>query len=573
MSSKESIQPQQPIHSLRKDNQTFHGYVEDQSGAGKTSADIEIKPLNLSQIECGLGSTATRLPDHIHPSSVNYPEPFSSRAALGILTKLTSDIDGLELDPDQVIVRSSLEKIIAEVLDVIPAQSAERISPNTSPAELISRAQNTNPAVFLIDHQTDIAPEQLKQLISSAEIHGHLVVKVNGQSLDENQSDNLIQIGEHQIDGTDSIIGYAIISKPVLEIYNPHRMVFMLPQYRLEKTGNHTSPEIIRTSRQAIIDINGLRSKPEQILMAEGSYDALDQTLKIMGKLGIKNVIGRGSHFPYIKQLANRHFLNYKAESSQNPLDQTGSTLELAAKISKNDLPPSVIYLDVPSNPTGFVDNLKDITTLIEAAKSKGHVVFVDCAYGDLLPEYQDLLNLANTHHNVVTFASFSKNRHMAGERLGYANLPPHLTAHINMLNLMPQAHITQSGLDKLQNLAAINQESFIISSRQEVEVRKQALIDSLSAIPEVRIAKTDPAVSIIYVDLQFENYSLSVSVGQLLQQRYGVNCEPGEEFTVTDSGLGPTGFRLRIPPQIEDSVEIANRLEGLIAEIKNLHA
>jgi histidinol-phosphate/aromatic aminotransferase/cobyric acid decarboxylase-like protein len=387
-------------------------------------------------------------------------------------------------------------------------------------------------------------------------------------------------VGEHQIHNTDSTIGYAVVGKTVLQAYNPYRMVFMLPQYRLEETGNYSTPEIEFSAKKIIIDLNRLIATPDQLIFGEGSYDALDQMLQSFGNLGYNQVIGRGSHFPYIQQLADRHFVNYQAVAPESSLDQTGASARLTKQLEIEDLPPSIIYLDVPSNPTGFVDSMDDLRQLIQVAQTKNHLVFIDSAYGDLLPQYQDLLNLPSQHDNVVTFGSFSKNRHLAGDRLGFAHLSKPLTNLVSQSGLPLSSTMTASGLARLQSLATIDQAEFLAASHTQVSERKQVLVDSLQELPGVRVASTDKAVSIIYVDLidneikealaNLQTKNPALSIGRILKERYGVNNEPGEEFINTDPGLGATGFRLRIPPQIEQSQAIALRLNDLMNEIVN---
>ncbi len=578
---------------IRTNQEHFHGYVN-----GKNHEAI-IRPTGLKPIECGLGSSLIQ-PKGID-AQINYPHPYAADFSRRILTdiKLADSVD-----PDQVIVRTSHKRIVDEIARTLPEKSAPLVYcqsdqeifelPEGRVANpkiivknldgnkgelLVQYAEHNKQSVIFVDASEDIQIGDIARIYDAAMQNNHLLVLHDPQGKYKELSEN---DGHVILTGTRGEIGYAILPRPLFDAYNNMRMVFMLPRHRMQNPESKGSSHLEKQMGRHLLGRYGLPLPNDRVYWGEGSYDVLDQ---MIGVLPFDRVVGLGAHFPYIKQHALRNGKKYQAFQHDHTLDFGNNLQAFKEFIREEESVPSILYIDIPSNPSGHVYAVQEVEEFLRVAQEKGHFVLLDLAYGDLMLNVDDYYRLVNTYSNLSVLGSFSKSMGMAGERIGYGIMGETVS------EIMNRSKITSPVTPKTYQLisSVLDPEtmySHLEESRALVEKGKEALINSFRQVNaeldrscpgiKITIASTHPSASILYARIEGADQlleqsglkQLGVSVGKILSERWRVTCEAGEEFADTHPLTNITGFRLRIPSDIHDAPEVASRVFYMLYEL-----
>ena len=147
----------------------------------------------------------------------------------------------------------------------------------------------------------------------------------------------------------------------------------------------------------------------DNFVITNGASEALDLVLRAVGKPGGKILL----HAPY--------YYSYKPLVEMNHLTPVfvGTT---KGKINMEEFHKAVhdvdaVLINSPSNPTGRVQDVKDLREIERATADLGLPLISDEVYKDLIYERENY-NLSGPH--VVTVNSFSKTFAMCGFRVGY---------------------------------------------------------------------------------------------------------------------------------------------------------
>ncbi len=95
---------------------------------------------------------------------------------------------------------------------------------------------------------------------------------------------------------------------------------------------------------------------------------------------------------------------------------------------------PVVTFLCSPNNPSGTVESLQVVKSLLKATNSVSGLLCVDEAYAEFAPE--SALNLVNNDTALVVTRTYSKTWAMAGARLGYLIGPTWLITELEKVAL-----------------------------------------------------------------------------------------------------------------------------------------
>jgi len=150
-------------------------------------------------------------------------------------------------------------------------------------------------------------------------------------------------------------------------------------------------------------------SDAENFVITNGASEAIDLTLRAIGKIGDKILV----HKPY--------YYSYKPLIEMNYL-QPVFTETIAGKIDIDDFDKKVrdckaVLINSPCNPTGRIQEISTLKGIEKITKDLNITLISDEVYKDLIYKRENYL-LSGPH--VVTINSFSKTYGMCGFRVGY---------------------------------------------------------------------------------------------------------------------------------------------------------
>lgn len=201
-----------------------------------------------------------------------------------------------------------------------------------------------------------------------------------------------------------------------------------------------------------------------------------------------------------------------------------------------------VIYIDNPNNPTGQIIRLSDIQKIVKKAAELHIPIIIDEAYGDFMDKSNSAISLCEDFDNLIIVRSFSKGLGLANLRLGYVIIKGPIKEYYNTVNIPPFVFAdTLSGLA----IESLEDESFIINSRQQIKKAKEKLITACKG--KFNIAQTSlevPIFLISHADPKKDLYDTFL--------KSGIITAPGEEFP----GIGKNYARIRIPAEISEMIK-----------------
>ncbi|WP_176086337.1 pyridoxal phosphate-dependent aminotransferase [Martelella sp. HB161492] len=223
----------------------------------------------------------------------------------------------------------------------------------------------------------------------------------------------------------------------------------------------------------------------------------------------------------------------------------------------------SVIFVNSPSNPTGWTASVEDLRTLLDIARKNGIWIMADEIYalyhfgGGRAPSFMDIMEADD---RIVFVNSFSKNWSMTGWRIGWIVAPAEMGDVIENL-----VQYTVSGVPQfLQKgaLAAVRDGDGVITENfRRASLSRDILCDRLLATNRVQTLKPEGA---LYAFLKVDGITDSRRAALDIVDKTGVGLAPGSAF-----GPGGEAFLracfLRDPKQIEDA---ADRLCDYIAKL-----
>ncbi len=168
------------------------------------------------------------------------------------------------------------------------------------------------------------------------------------------------------------------------------------------------------TLREAIAERHGV--EPAQIFPSNGSNEAIQLLLSVRG--------GKGRTVAIFSPTYTLHSHLSWLTGTDVGAHRRGEDFRLSPEVVKETVVshgPDVVFLCMPNNPTGTLDD----PAVIDAALSGSSLVLVDEAYGEFGGAPSAAPRVAE--NDVAVVRTFSKAWAMAGLRLGYAVADPDL--------------------------------------------------------------------------------------------------------------------------------------------------
>ena len=212
------------------------------------------------------------------------------------------------------------------------------------------------------------------------------------------------------------------------------------------------------------------------------------------------------------------------------------------------------LFLNTPSNPTGWTASREDLTTILALARTHGLWIMADEIYarfhyaGGRAPS---LLDTRQPDDRILFVNSFSKNWSMTGWRIGWIVAPPEtgqVLENLVQYSTSGVAHFMQMGA-----VAALNAgDVFVESNIEKATLSRDILCEALVATNRVETLKPDGA---LYAFLKIDGITDSRQAALDIVDKTGVGLAPGTAF-----GAGGELFLracfLRDPRQITDAAE-----------------
>ena len=212
------------------------------------------------------------------------------------------------------------------------------------------------------------------------------------------------------------------------------------------------------------------------------------------------------------------------------------------------------IFVNTPSNPTGWTATHQDLAALLGLARKHGLWIMADEIYalyyyaGGRAPSF---LDIKEANDRIIFVNSFSKNWSMTGWRVGWIVAPPE-TGQV-MENLV---QYSTSGVAQFLQKGAVTAldegDDFVRSNIEKATRSRDILCDALIATNRVETLKPDGA---IYAFLKVDGITDSRQAALDIVDKTGVGLAPGTAF-----GPGGEAFLracfLRDPAQVADAAQ-----------------
>ncbi len=232
----------------------------------------------------------------------------------------------------------------------------------------------------------------------------------------------------------------------------------------------------------------------------------------------------------------------------------------LEAAITPNT---KALFVNTPSNPTGWTATRDDLRAMLRIARRRGLWIMADEIYaryfyaGGRAPSFLDVMEDGD---RVIFVNSFSKNWSMTGWRVGWIVAPPQMGQVIENL-----VQYSTSGVAQFMQkgaIAALDEgDAFVQANIDKAARARDLLCDALIATNRVETLKPDGA---IYAFLKIDGVTDSRQAALDIVDKTGVGLAPGTAFGEGGSLFMRACF-LRNTAHVE---EAAGRLARYIAAL-----
>ncbi|MEZ2221098.1 pyridoxal phosphate-dependent aminotransferase [Rhizobium sp. RCC_161_2] len=216
------------------------------------------------------------------------------------------------------------------------------------------------------------------------------------------------------------------------------------------------------------------------------------------------------------------------------------------------------LFINTPSNPTGWTATHQDLSDILALAREHGLWIMADEIYalyyyaGGRAPSF---LDIKEADDKIMFVNSFSKNWSMTGWRVGWIVAPAEIGQVMENL-----VQYSTSGVAQFMQkgaVAALNEgDDFVRSNIAKATRSRDILCDALLATNRVQTLKPDGA---LYAFLKIDGVTDSRKTAIDIVDKTGVGLAPGTAF-----GQGGELFLracfLRDPAQVEDAAERLSR-------------
>jgi len=231
-----------------------------------------------------------------------------------------------------------------------------------------------------------------------------------------------------------------------------------------------------------------------------------------------------------------------------------GWRLDLERLFAACDARTRGIFVNSPSNPTGWIISAEEIAALFAFARRRGLWLVADEVYSRIVYGNRaapSFLDQTEPEDRLIVVNSFSKNWAMTGWRLGWLAAPSDLLPQLEKL-----VEFNTSGSPTFLQHAAIvairDGEPFIASFVARCRAARDVAIEGLSACRRVEVARPEGA---FYAFFRVDGMADSLAFAKELLRQTKVGLAPGSAFGPMGEGFLRLCFA-RDPHQIGEAIE-----------------
>jgi aspartate/methionine/tyrosine aminotransferase len=305
----------------------------------------------------------------------------------------------------------------------------------------------------------------------------------------------------------------------------------------------------------------GLHAKPvaeDRVVVTSSGMQAIFLSVQAIVDPG-DNVLVLSPAWPNIRA-AIRIFGGEPRDVALGRSNDAGFRLDLAAVEAGIDRRTRAIFVNSPSNPTGWMMSAEEASALLALARRHGLWLIADEVYARIVYGRRaatSFLDIIEPEDRVIVVNSFSKAWAMTGWRLGWVVAPAALAPTYQKL-----IQFNVSGAPTFIQHAAVaaieEGEDFIAATVERCRRGRDLAVEHLGALPRVRLRTPEAA---FYAFLQIDGLADSLSFAKRLVTEARVGIAPGAAF-----GLGGEGhLRLCFAASAERLVPGLERLAAAL--------
>lgn len=195
------------------------------------------------------------------------------------------------------------------------------------------------------------------------------------------------------------------------------------------------------------------------------------------------------------------------------------------------------IFVNSPSNPTGWVMSAAEQRTVLEFCRARGIWLIADEVYDRIhygARHAPSFVEIAEAEDAVIAINSFSKTWCMTGWRLGWITAPESLGRTLEMMNEYNIACATTFA--QHAGITAIAEgEPFVAETLARYRAGRDLVYRRLCAMPRVSLALPEGA---FYAFFAVDGLSDSLALAKRLLLEHGVGMAPGSAFGAPGEGF-----------------------------------
>lgn len=248
------------------------------------------------------------------------------------------------------------------------------------------------------------------------------------------------------------------------------------------------------------------------------------------------------------------------------PMDFTpeGWSLDVDRLFSKVTSRTKAIFLNSPSNPTGWVASLDVLSAILDRARALGLWIIADEVYGRFYygagqraPSFYDI---ADENDRILYVNTFSKNWAMTGWRIGWLSAPAELGQVIENL-----IQYTTSGVAVFSQRGALTALTsggeFLEEQIERAREGRRITVDGLSPHQRIRFAAPEGA---FYFFFGVDGISDTRQLALDLVRETGVGLAPGSAFGAAGEGF----LRLCFARRQDQLAEAVDRIGKWVSKV-----
>jgi aspartate/methionine/tyrosine aminotransferase len=210
------------------------------------------------------------------------------------------------------------------------------------------------------------------------------------------------------------------------------------------------------------------------------------------------------------------------------------------------------IFLNSPSNPTGWTATHDELRDLLAFARQRGLWIIADEVYHRFYydaPRSPSFYDVAEPEDRILYVNTFSKNWAMTGWRIGWLSVPPELGQVVE--NLIQYSTSGVAAFMQRGATVALDQGDEFIALQRDRARRSRAIVcNGLAATGRVRFSEPPGA---FYVFFAVDGEPDTEKLGLKLVDEANLGIAPGDAFGEAGRGFLRLCF-LRSPEQIEEA-------------------